>query len=207
MWFQLLSEGGSLRKPLVLVTSDTKEDWRNQVQGGRPVGPRRELVQEYSAATGCQLFLLEPADLLEISDALGVAPNRASVQDIERVKNEPTETTRWSHDGLLAVLGELERQEHVQVDVIREAAHNGGRIGRERVYELDGRSDSQMLRGFTRHVTRVTMELQNRGIVPSGVPPLLRAVYEAGVKSSHFVIPAEVVEHLTDALPTADVNG
>lgn len=45
---------------------------------------------------------------------------------------------------------------------------------------------------------RVTAELQVRGYVPYGVVALLDAVYETGVKSSHFAVPLEVVELLGD---------
>src|SRR5690606_33037331 len=83
---------------------------------------------------------------------------------------------------------------YTQAAVIDEAIRQGGRVTRERVYEIDGREDSQMLRAFTRPVSRVTSELQEEGVVPFGVVPLLRSVYEAGVKASHFAVPQEVVE-------------
>lgn len=204
VWYELLREGEAQKKPLILITSDTKEDWWNQPNGSRPLGPRRELVEEYSACSGCQVFLLEPADLLSLSDSLGIDTRTESVQDIERVKNEPTEATPWTPEAVHAVINELERQGHVQAFVIREAADHGGKITRERVYEIDGRSDEQMLRGFTRPVRRVTSELQALGLVPEGVTSLLRAVYETGVKSSHFGIPAEVVEILESRVSPAE---
>ena len=43
---------------------------------------------------------------------------------------------------------------------------------------------------------RVTAELQAKGNVPYGVVALLDAVYESGVKSSHFAVAQEVVELL-----------
>lgn len=55
-----------------------------------------------------------------------------------------------------------------------------------------------MLRGFTRPVKRVTAELQERSMIPLGVAPLLDAVYETGVKSTHFAVPVEVVGLLKD---------
>ena len=87
---------------------------------------------------------------------------------------------------------------HIQAEVVKEAIGNGGRISRARVYELDNRDESQMLRGFTRPVKRVTAELQAKGDVPYGVVALLHAVYETGVKSSHFAVPQEVVALLGD---------
>lgn len=198
VWHQLLLEGGGREVDLVLVTADTKEDWWNRADRGSIIGARHELVDEYLQTTGCRFFLLEPADLIKHSSALGVGTSIESVQDIERVRDEEPERVRWTADAARAVLKELDAQGHTQADVIREAIANGGRISRARVYELDNRDESQMLRGFTRPVKRVTAELQAKGNVPYGVAALLDAVYETGVKSSHFAVPQEVVELLND---------
>ncbi|MGW6427726.1 PIN-like domain-containing protein [Nocardia sp. NPDC055053] len=197
VWLQLLIEGESVGKDLVLVTADTKEDWWNRTDRGRRIGPRRELIDEYHSRTGGRFYLLEPADLLEHSATLGVGTSAESVQDIQRVRDETPEDAPWDFGALNAVLTRLDQQNYVQAEVIREAAANGGSITRRRVYELDGRDEGQMLRGFTRPVTRLTTELQVVGLVPHGVQPLLHAKYDEGVKSSHFVVPAEVVSLLT----------
>ena len=114
------------------------------------------------------------------------------------MRDEEPEHVPWTADAARAVLKELDVQGHIQAEVIKEAIRNGGRISRARVYELDNRDENQMLRGFTRPVKRVTAELQVRGYVPYGVVALLDAVYETGVKSSHFAVPLEVVELLGD---------
>lgn len=196
VWYQLVLEGTERGADLVLVTADTKEDWWSRAERGSVVGARYELVDEYLQATGRRFFLLEPADLIKHSSALGVGTSIESVQDIERVRDEEPEHVPWTPDAARAVLKELDVQGHIQAEVIREAIKNGGRISRARVYELDNRDESQMLRGFTRPVKRVTAELQARGNVPYGVVALLDAVYETGVKSSHFAVPLEVVELL-----------
>jgi hypothetical protein len=194
VWHQLLLEGALRKVDLVLVTSDTKEDWWNKAERGAIIGARRELIEEYLQSAGCRFFLLEPADLIKHSSALGVGTSIESVQDIERVRDEEPEIVPWTLDSVRMVLRELDAQGYVQAQVIREAIGDGGRISRARVYELDNRDASQMLRGFTRPVTRVTTELQAKGAVPYGLPPLLGAGYESGVKSSHFTVPQEVVQ-------------
>lgn len=202
VWLQLLNEGATSRRDLVLITSDTKEDWWNRSARGAVVGARRELIDEYLKAAGCRFFILEPADLVKHSLALGIGISIESVHDIERIRDEETEQSAWTPDAVRLVLRELDAQGCIQGRVIREAAGNGGRISRARVYELDNRDPGQMLRGFTRPVTRVTAELQAAGEIPRGVPPLLDAVYEDGMKSSHFSVPHEVVgllEELRDA--------
>ncbi len=193
VWRQLLTEGTSRQCDCVLITADTKEDWWNRGERGTPIGPRRELIAEYLAATGRRFFLLEPADLVRHSNALGVGTSPESLQDIERVRDERPDAQPWTIEYVRAVLGELDAQGQAQADVIREAIELGGRISRARVYEIDGRDEGQMLRGFTRPVKRVVSELEAADILPAGLTPLLDAVYEAGVKSSHFAVPGEVV--------------
>lgn len=198
VWHQLLLAGAERRVDLVLVTADTKEDWWNRGERGAMIGLRRELIEEYLQATGHRLFLLEPADLIKYSSALGVGTSIESVHDIERVRDEGRDDVPWTLEAVRAVLTELDRQHQPQGNVIREAVTNGGRISRERVYEIANRDASQMLRGFTRPVRRVTEVLQADNAVPHGVVPLLEAVYETGVKSSHFAVPPEVVALMTD---------
>ncbi|MFE6920601.1 PIN-like domain-containing protein [Nocardia sp. NPDC057663] len=195
IWLQLLIEGEAAGKDLVLVTADTKEDWWDRAERGQLIGPRRELIEEYFGRTGRRFFLLEPSSLLQHSASLGVGTSVESVQEIQRVRDEPDDIP-WDFSAVMAVLTRLDQGKYVQAQVIREAAANGGGISRRRVYELDGRDQEQTLRGFTRPVTRVTAELQEVGLVPYGVEPLLDARYDAGVKSSHFAVPAEVVDIL-----------
>lgn len=198
VWHQLLLEGAERGVDLVLVTADTKEDWWNRAGRGSVIGARQELVDEYLQATGCRFFLLDPVGLIKHSSALGVGTSYESVQDIERVRNETPERVPWTADAARAVLKELDAQGYIQAEVVREAIRNGGRISPARVYQLDNRDENQTLRGFTRPVKRVTAELQAEDDVPFGLVPLLNAVYETGVKSSHFAVPHQVVELLND---------
>ncbi|WP_448808466.1 PIN-like domain-containing protein [Agromyces bauzanensis] len=193
VWHQILIEGRSRGLDCVLITADTKEDWWNRGERGAAIGPRRELIEEYLAETGRRFFLLEPADLVRHSNVLGVGTSPESLQDIERVRDETPDAQPWTLESVRAVLRELDAQGQIQASVIREAIELGGRISRARVYELDGRDEGQMLRGFTRPVKRVAAELETKGVIPTGLAPLLDAVYETGVKSSHFAVPAEVV--------------
>jgi hypothetical protein len=194
VWRQILAEGKIRNVDCVLVTADTKEDWWNRGERGAAIGPRRELIEEYFATTGHRFFLLEPVDLVKYSNALGVGTSPESVHDIERVRDDRPASEPWTLEAVRTVLRELDAQGQTQASVIREAIELGGRISRARVYELDGRDEGQMLRGFTRPVKRITADLQAAERIPFGLAPLLDAVYETGVKSSHFAVPEEVVQ-------------
>lgn len=194
VWKQLLLEAKARGADLVLITADVKEDWWEKTRG-IPIGPRRELVEEYAAEVGARVFFLEPSAFLGLAHVFDIDVQAESVEDVERIRDE---IGVWTQDAVTAVLEQLEREGQVQAQVIREAAANSGRITRQRVYEIDGRNDEQMLRGFTRPVTRVTSDLQLQGVVPAAVPALLSSHYETGVKTTHFVIPDETLPFLSE---------
>jgi hypothetical protein len=194
VWRQLISEAKARATDLVLITADVKEDWWEKTRG-IPIGPRRELVEEYAAEVGARVFFLEPSAFLGLAHVFDIDVQAESVEDVERIRDE---VGAWTQDAVTAVLEQLEREGQVQAHVIREAALNGGRITRQRVYEIDGRNDEQMLRGFTRPVSRITSDLQLQGIVPAAVPALLSSHYETGVKTTHFVIPDETLPFLSE---------
>ncbi len=193
VWVQLIEQASNIGNDLILVTSDSKEDWWEKVRDMN-IGPRRELIEEFAQATSRRVFFLEPADFLDRASVLEIEVQRSSVEDVERVRDA---VVPWDEQSVFAVLVRLEQEGAVQAEVIKEAAAGDGTISRERVYELDGRDDDQMLRGFTRPVTRITADLQAKGIVPEGLEPLLSSHYESGVKTTHFIVPIEVAEILS----------
>jgi len=192
VWRQLMDQSAAQGLDLILVTSDTKEDWWEKAREVN-VGPRRELLDEFRSETSRRVHFLEPADFLDRAPVLKVQVRRSSVEDVERVRDS---VAAWDGDNVLAVLDRLDQEGAVQASVIREAAAAGGRISRQRVYELDGREGNRLLTSFTRPVRRITRELQAEGVLPEGLPPLLSSHYESGVKTTHFVIPSAASEIL-----------
>ncbi|WP_156758298.1 PIN-like domain-containing protein [Actinokineospora pegani] len=194
VWRQLLDEGAAQAKDLVLVTSDTKEDWWNHTGNGRRSGPRRELVREYLDATGRRFHLVEPKDLLAVSAVLGVGTDVQSQTDVGRVEDLGSRGSAWTAEAVEMVLAGLDQSEHVQAEVIREAIRNGGRIPRCRLYEVIKRPETTSLKGFTKPVNRVTEYFQAVGVVPEDASALLRAEYtDATMKATHFSVPDDVM--------------
>lgn len=195
VWLQAKEEAARRDLDLVLITGDEKEDWwwRHRSEF---LGPRVELVAEFKARCGQQLYMMRPIDLLKRSPALNVMVSSESVDDVERVSREK-QLVQWSEAGVAALLGRLETEGQDQAEVIRAAALNGGLIDREQVYEICGYEDDRMLRGFTLPTSRITRDLQREGIVAEDVKPVLSTIYRSGVKASAFQIPAEIVAILT----------
>jgi hypothetical protein len=190
VWVQATDEGTRRALDVLLVTGDEKEDWWWRYRS-EFLGPRIELVAEYKARGDHQLYMMRPIDLLKRSSALQVSVRQESVEDVERVSRE-SQRSLWSAAGVAALLERLETEGREQADVIRVAAVHGGAINREDVYAICGYEDDRMLRGFTLPTTRITRELQQDGIVPEGVDPVLTTVYHGGVKAAAFRIPMEM---------------
>ncbi|MBM7770735.1 hypothetical protein JOD54_000939 [Actinokineospora baliensis] len=85
VWEQTLVEATDRGVDVLFVTGDTKEDWWRE-EGGQRRGPRVELVDEMQARCGTNLYMIRPAQLLELAKAeLDIDVSFASMQEIERV--------------------------------------------------------------------------------------------------------------------------
>ena len=189
IWYQATRVAAERGCDLIVVTSDEKEDWWWRRQATL-LGPRPELTLEYHNLSGRRLFLLRPPDLLARAAALDVEVDEQSFADAERRSDE--DITQWTAEALAALLSRLDHDSPVQAEAIRLAARSGGRVTREKVYELGGFPDERMLRGFTRPPARLTVALQAEGVVPEGVLPIFVARYPDGVKASYFTVPPEI---------------
>ena len=207
VYWQACEEANKRQLDLVIITGDEKEDWwwrhRSAV-----IGPRQEMAKEFfDFSGGRQLYLLRPRDLLLRSGALDVEVNPASLEDASRERDDLEPVGAWTAEAVAELLRRLDREGQVQADVIREAAALGGTITREIVYGLCGYDDERMLRGFTRPAARITADLQESGLLPARVAPILKPLYPDGVRASGFRVPTEVVTILRGATELDDETG
>jgi len=194
VWLQSIKEASRRDLPLVIVTGDEKEDWwwkhRNVF-----LGPRPELVEEFSKHSKRRLFMLRPVQLIDHADVLDVAVSKDAAIDVARASSDDR-NPRWTRQAVLELLKRLDSEGREQADVIRFAAEQGGMIDREQVYEIGEYSEDRMLRGFTRPSARISQALVEDGLLASGVEPALTPIYEGGMTALHFRIPPEIVEVL-----------
>ncbi|EME63698.1 PIN-like domain-containing protein [Amycolatopsis decaplanina] len=199
VWYQSVLEAKLRDLPLVIVTGDEKEDWwwrhRNIL-----MGPRSELIDEFSGYSEHGLFLIRPVQLIEHAAVLDVTVSEEAASDVAR-GSIAAEEPRWSAEAVRELLRRLDVEGAVQAEVIRFAASQGGLIDREKVYEIGDFHKDRMLRGFTRPTARITRDLQSEGLLDEGVEPMLTPVYQ-DVIAIRFEIPLDVVEILA-----ADTNG
>lgn len=84
-WRETLNFGKETGSPIILVTSERKEDWWEKYSG-RTVGPRQELLSEAYAFTGRQILIYQTEHFLEVSaKQFGHAVDQASVEEIREV--------------------------------------------------------------------------------------------------------------------------
>lgn len=88
VWKQVLDAAALNRKAVLLVTGDIKEDWWAQRTDRNPARPRPELRKELLGASGVDLFMLTPSQLLaEASTAFKLKVDERSVNDLARREN------------------------------------------------------------------------------------------------------------------------
>lgn len=202
VWLQSITEAKRRDLSLVIVTGDEKEDWwwkhRNHF-----MGPRQELVQEFSSHSKRRLFMLRPVQLIDHAAALHVAVSADAAADVARA-SAADEAQDWTMSAVLELLRRLEGEGWPHAQVIRVAAELGGVIDRDQVYAIAGYDEDRMLRGFTRPTARITRDLQEEGLLASGVEAALTADYAGGVTAVGFEIPPVMVELLgSDGQPAA----
>lgn len=100
----------------------------------------------------------------------------------------------WSLVSVNKLLSQLDSQAPRQAKLIRAAAAAGGRLSRDEVVRVADFDRARTLRGLTRPTNRITAELIRKGDLGSHVEYPFYAVYEYGVKATHFEVPSEVVE-------------
>lgn len=64
LWHQVLQQAKSSSKPVILVTSERKEDWWERTHG-KTVGPRHELLEEARRIAGQRVLIYQTASFIE----------------------------------------------------------------------------------------------------------------------------------------------
>lgn len=212
VWRQILTEARARKSDVLLITGDVKEDWWRK-DSRQVSGPRQELIDELFKEAGTRLYMLTPREFTARGASIfQIDAAETGLEDIDRVDRsreetdgDPTDTSvgpqaEWSAPGVAELfrrLGEIGYGDRVAV--IQLAADNEGFISHQAVRELCGLSDETKLNGITRPIRRLTVELQNAGILPENVAPLLTAVYDpeySYVKAAGFRLNASAEAHV-----------
>lgn len=82
MWKQVLSYSKESKTPMILVTSETKEDWW-QMQSGKTLNARIELLQEAFETTGYKILIYHTDQFLKLhQERSGSKPDETVLEEI-----------------------------------------------------------------------------------------------------------------------------
>lgn len=100
LWWQILEHAKSEERPIILVTSERKEDWWEKISG-KTTGPRSELLKEARQVSGQRVLIYQTERFLEYASERLKQPVSTSAIDEIRAVNT------WRDEQNLAVkLGE-----------------------------------------------------------------------------------------------------
>lgn len=85
LWAQTIDYGRTEAVPVILVTSERDEDWW-QIEAGKTLGPRQEMVEEFWRATGQPVFVYQTEHFFRLANELaGRKVSEEAVADIKSV--------------------------------------------------------------------------------------------------------------------------
>lgn len=91
LWHQILLHSKNEETPIILVTSERKEDWWEKISG-KTIGPRPELLREANKVCGQRILIYQTDRFLEYSSKRsGGEINNSAVEEIRAVDNLRTE--------------------------------------------------------------------------------------------------------------------
>lgn len=111
IWKEILRLGETMKKPVIFVTDDAKEDWW-LIERGKTQGPRPELINEYWAEAERRIHLYEPLQFLKhAKDRTRLPVSDDSLDEVKEVSDGKERALRILHDRH----HQLERQrDHLQ---------------------------------------------------------------------------------------------
>jgi hypothetical protein len=116
LWRQLLERAAEVKRNVILIQGDRKEDWYVDVRG-ELLGPRPELVMEFVEETGQQFLMYTPVSFLRIApEKLNVEVADGAVTEAETIAHLRSVAARVRHTA------NLSRQEIVaqsELDALR----------------------------------------------------------------------------------------
>ncbi|WDH78219.1 PIN domain-containing protein [Microbacterium esteraromaticum] len=84
LWRQILDHAKNVKKPLLFVTDDNKEDWWH-IASGKTVGARPELIEEYYEASGERAHFYNLRRYLAYAQERGEDISDESVAEVKKV--------------------------------------------------------------------------------------------------------------------------
>ena len=86
LWFQLINHAKSIKKPIIFITDDSKEDWWLKFNG-KTIGPRPELINEISTTASVNFYMYKADRFIKYAqEYLGEQVNNKAIKEIQEIK-------------------------------------------------------------------------------------------------------------------------
>lgn len=88
IWFELIAHAKSVKKPLIFITDDKKEDWW-LIHQGNTIGPRPELIQEMFSEAKVKFYMYTGASFLKYAEEfLQLSKQPETIEEAEEIRLE-----------------------------------------------------------------------------------------------------------------------
>ena len=121
-WFQLIEYAKALRKPIIFVTDDRKDDWWRK-EKGQTISPRSELINEIENEARVKFYMYNSEQFLRhAQEFLELEDQQAAIQEVEEVGRQD--------EAYQGAIDYFEAQDSISRRVIENPAFNN-RLARE----------------------------------------------------------------------------
>lgn len=133
VWKQIIAKANASAKAIIFVTDDAKEDWWLETQG-KTLGPRIELLEEFSREAGQKFYMYRPDQFLKhakeqlhsnvstetIDEIRATDASRAITEDLDDAVTDDRSRTR-----IMRLRNRLNAQRQEDLDAKRRASKSG----------------------------------------------------------------------------------
>jgi len=86
IWYQMIDKANEIKKPIIFITDDQKEDWWWEV-GGSHVGARFELIKEMKEKGGVDFYMYQSDQFIKYaSEHLSMKVDQQIIEEIKKVR-------------------------------------------------------------------------------------------------------------------------
>jgi hypothetical protein len=102
LWFQILDKAKEIKRPIVFITDDRKDDWWWKSHG-KTVGPRPELVNEIGREAGVSFYMYQPFRFMEEARGrLGLDVSDEAINEAQALDSIEEEAEKEAYESAIA---------------------------------------------------------------------------------------------------------
>lgn len=119
LWYQIIEKAEVVKRPIIFVTDDTKEDWW-EVSDTKTIGPRPELRKEIKSKAGVDFHMYDGTEFIKwAKEYLEIEVSDEAVEETKKVREEEEKIGKvWISDSELAK--DLSQSLHpISLDILR----------------------------------------------------------------------------------------